>query len=249
MAIARRRIGTTRHRRGDGSPPLATAVYRRLRAQIVTLQIAPGAPLAELDLCRRLGASRTPVRAALQRLEQEGLVTAANAGTKRRAIVSPLTPDDMRELFLMVGALDGVAAALAARLGQSRRDAVAREMERLNRRLRRLAARDTPRAIRLAQQLDLRFHRAYESAGAGPRLRSKLETLHARRERYVRVYTQALVHAHHVRESLVEHQAIIDAVRAGDPDAAERSAAFNHRNALARYDRIVAAHGERGSWT
>jgi DNA-binding GntR family transcriptional regulator len=227
---------------------LADAAYDRLRQSIVTLRLAPGAPLTELDLCARLRISRTPVRAALLRLQQEGLVTPGGRGSGRVA-VAPLTGEDMRELFLMVGALDGVAARLAAELDAPRRKAVAGEAAALNERLQRLSATTDLADIRAAQDLDLRFHCCYEAAGAGPRLLGKLRALHAQRERYVRVYTEALIHAHGVGDSLGEHTAIIDAIRRGDPDAAERQAIFNYRNALERYRRIVATHGERGSWT
>jgi len=250
MANPRRRVDRTERPRGAGrAPTLAAATYHRLREQIVTLQLPPGALLGELDLCRRLGVSRTPVRAALQRLQQDGLVVAAEAASPARAIVSPLTAEDMRELFLMVGALDGVAARLTAELDVALRDPVVREMADVNARLRQLAAGTGTSGVRLAQRLDRQFHRCYETAGAGPRLLAKLDTLQARRERYVRVYTEALVHAHHIRESLSEHDAIITALRDGDADAAERRAAFNHRNALQRYDRIVAAGGERRGWS
>jgi DNA-binding GntR family transcriptional regulator len=226
---------------------LADSAYDRLRDSIVTLRLAPGAPLTELDLCRRLRISRTPVRTALLRLQQEGLVTGGRG--QGRVSVAPLTADDMRELFLMVGVLDGVAARLAAELEGPRRRAVADEAAALNERLRELSAANDLADIRTAQDLDLRFHRCYESAGGGPRLLAKLRALHGQRERYVRVYTEALVHAHGVEDSLDEHGAIIDAIRAGDADRAERQAFFNYRNALERYKRIVAAHGERGSWT
>jgi DNA-binding GntR family transcriptional regulator len=226
---------------------LADSAYDRLRDSIVTLRLAPGAPLTELDLCRRLRISRTPVRTALLRLQQEGLVTGGRGAG--RVSVAPLTADDMRELFLMVGALDGVAARLAAELEEPRRSAVADEAAALNERLRQVSAASDLADIRTAQDLDLRFHRCYESAGGGPRLLAKLRALHGQRERYVRVYTEALVHAHGVEDSLDEHTAIIDAIRAGDADRAERQAMFNYRNALERYRRIVAVRGERGSWT
>jgi DNA-binding GntR family transcriptional regulator len=226
---------------------LADAAHARLRDSIVTLRLAPGAPLAEVEVCRRLGISRTPVRAALARLRQEGLVETTGTTRPGRVRVTPLTAADMRELFLMVGALDGVAARLAAGLTAARREAVVRDAEEINRRLRALSVTDAS-DIRAAQDLDVRFHRCYEQAGSGPRLLAKLAALHARRERYVRVYTEALVHTHSVQESLGEHGAIVAAIAAGDADAAERSAVFNYRNALERYWRIVAIHGDRSSW-
>jgi DNA-binding GntR family transcriptional regulator len=246
-------VRSVRPRSGTRSPTrsrnLADTAYRRLRDSIVTLRVAPGTPLAELDLCKRLHISRTPVRTALLRLQQEGLVTAAGRRRSGRVAVAPLTADDMRELFLLVGALDGVAARLAAGLDAPKRQAVATEAAALNDRLRHLSAAKDLADIRSAQDLDLRFHRCYESAAAGPRLLAKLRALHAQRERYVRVYTEALIHANGVQDSIDEHAGIIDAIRAGDADAAERHAIFNYRNALERYHRIVAAHGERGSWS
>jgi len=219
---------------------LAETAYDRLREGIVSLRLAPGAPLTELELTRRLRISRTPIRSALLRLQQEGLVTSVKPGSNRLA-VAPLTGDDMRELFLLVGALDGAAARLAAGLDAPARSALADELATLNRRLRQVAHTTDPSDIRTAQELDLHFHHCYESAASGPRLRAKLRALHAQRERYVRVYTQALIHAHAVKDSLDEHGAIIDAIRAGDGDRAERQAIFNYRNAMERYRRIVEA--------
>jgi GntR family transcriptional regulator, rspAB operon transcriptional repressor len=230
--------------RSSRSRTLADTAYDRLRDSIVTLRLAPGAPLTEMDLCERLHISRTPVRTALLRLQQEGLV-AQGAG---RMTVAPLTADDMRELFLMVGALDGVAARLAAGLDEAKRRALVEEATVLNDRLKRLSSTTDLADIRSAQDLDQRFHRCYEAAASGPRLLAKLRALHAQRERYVRVYTEALVHAHGVKDSLDEHAAIIDAIRAGDAESAGRHANFNYRNALERYRRIVAVHGERGNW-
>ncbi len=226
---------------------LTDTAYARLRDSIVSLRLAPGASLTEVDLCRRLGISRTPVRAALLRLQQEGLVETTGVTRSGRMSVAPLTAADMRELFLMVGALDGVAARLAASLPAAPRHAVAREAASINAQLRALSATEVS-DIRTAQELDIKFHRCYEQAASGPRLLAKLNALHARRERYVRVYTEALIHAHGVQESLDEHAAIVAAIADGDPDSAERHASFNYRNALERYRRLVAIHGERGTW-
>ncbi len=248
---------STNRSRGPARPPrarsqatrtLADTAYARLRDSIVTLRLAPGARLTEVELCRRLGISRTPVRAALLRLQQEGLVEARGVTRSGRVTVAPMTAADMRELFLMVGALDGVAARLAAQLPEARRREVARDAAAIYARLRALSGSEAS-DIRAAQELDIRFHHCYEQAASGPRLLAKLAALHARRERYIRVYTEALIHTHRVQESLDEHGAIVEAIASGDPEAAERYAAFNHRNALERYWRIVAIRGEPGSWS
>ena len=199
------------------------AAYARLRDSIVTLRLAPG---AKTDRGR-------PVRAArhLAHASARGAAPTSAGRPRRRerrqtrrdgVSVAPLTAEDMRELFLMVGALDGVAARLAAELPVEQRRAVVTEASAINAKLRSLPAENAA-DIRTAQELDLQFHHAYERAASGPRLLAKLAALHARRERYVRVYTEALIHSHRVQESLDEHGAILQAIEAGDPEAAERS--------------------------
>ncbi len=232
----------------NSSRTLASGAYDHLRDLIVSLQIAPGAPLAELELCRRLGVSRTPIRSALQRLQQEGLAVSQTAGAASRLLVAPLTSSDMRQLFLMVGALDGVSARLAAELDEVARGRLCATLGQLIGRLISLLEADDLTQVTTAQAIDLQFHRAYEEAAAGPQLRAELAALHARRERYVRVYTEALVQAHHLRDSVTEHQAILDAIRRADVEGAERAAEANFRNAIVRFDRLVTVLGERGSW-
>jgi DNA-binding GntR family transcriptional regulator len=214
--------------------PLARSAYEQLRRPIVTLKLAPGTPLVEVDLCARLGVSRTPVRAALERLHHDGLVTMRGNRTLGRAVVAPLTIEDMRELFLLVGALDGAAARLAAQLPRAPRERLVAKARGVNEELRALSGRGRVADIARAQDLDLRFHAIYERAAAGPRLLAKLNALHGQRERYVRLYTSALMQAHGLDESLAEHEAILAAIESGDADAAQRHAAFNYRNALAR---------------
>ncbi|MGE5361149.1 MAG: GntR family transcriptional regulator [Bacteroidales bacterium] len=220
-------------------PPrlLADTAYEQLRARIVSLKIAPGTPLVEMEICARLRVSRTPVRAAIERLHQEGLVTMTGKRAAGRAVVAPLTADDMRELFLMVGALDGVAARLAAGIELLRRQRLAAKARAVNEELKQASAggRPKPSDIPLVQGLDLQFHHLYEEAASGPRLLAKLHALHAQRERYVRLYIERLVHAHGLETSLDEHEAIIAAIEAGEGDAADRAAVYNHRHALLRF--------------
>ena len=216
-----------------------------MRDLIVAGRLAPGAPLVEAELSDRLGVSRTPVRAALQRLQQEGFAGASKAGTMLRAIVAPLTADDMREVFLMVGALEATAARLAAGLDAGRRTVLADALETLASDLRAAAASRPPDVVR-AHDLHARFHRTFATAAAGPRLAAELEVLQPQAERYERVYSSAVVSS--VDEAARDHAAVVDALRAGDADGIERAVARDWRGAVERYAQVVTILGERGNW-
>lgn len=86
-------------------------VYQHLRQAILEGELAPGNRLAEADLGKQLGVSRTPIREALQRLIQNGLLIAeANKGVKVRI----LSAIEAQETYIVREELDGLAAALAA---------------------------------------------------------------------------------------------------------------------------------------
>jgi len=91
----------TRRRRPSGAHDAdrSSQVYAKLRDLIVRGRLAPGARITETDAAGRLGVSRTPVRAALQQLAQEGYIVVANAGLRRRPVVAPLTREDATELL------------------------------------------------------------------------------------------------------------------------------------------------------
>jgi DNA-binding GntR family transcriptional regulator len=219
--------------------------YRQLQDLIISGRLAPGAPLIETDLSLRLHLSRTPVRAALQRLQQEGFVVGSRVGHMIRSVVAPLTAEDMRELFTMIGALEGVVARRAAELDAAKRQAIVQELTRLNKEMHR-AVKTRPPQIAYAQDLHEQFHQVVLDVAAGPRLRTMLDALHPQMERYGRAYTGASIL--HFDDSLKEHDTIIAAIRAGDPDAAEQSTSENWRNGAERYRRTVELQGERGKW-
>src|SRR5918998_1996205 len=95
--------------------PFATKsdlAYTRVRALILTGQLAPGAVLPQATLARTIGMSTTPLRDALRRLRQEGLVT---LDAHRDARVAPLDATEARELVELRQSLDPLAASLAAK--------------------------------------------------------------------------------------------------------------------------------------
>src|SRR5205085_315994 len=77
-------------------------------------RLAPGSRVIESDIAERLGVSRTPVRSALHRLQQEGYIVGVGRGSEQRLTVAPLTQDDARDLFAIIGAIEGLAAQHAA---------------------------------------------------------------------------------------------------------------------------------------
>lgn len=219
--------------------------YHDLRSVIVWGQLPPGSRISERVIGERLGLSRTPVRSALHRLEQEGFVAPAGRGRERRLIVAPLTRDDGEEVYLIVGHLEGLAARMAAGLSAARRKALASRLRKLNRELA-LEARKREDAARVFE-LDLEFHRSYVEGVVGPRLLTLHRAIKPQSERYSRLYVTVLLDE--LSASVKEHERIAAAIAKGDPDAAQRAAETNWHNAARRLARIIAQHGERGSWT
>jgi DNA-binding GntR family transcriptional regulator len=219
-------------------------VYERLRALIIDGRLAPGTRLVETDVATRLGVSRTPVRGALQRLQQEGYVVDSPTLQQTRPTVAPLTSEDAHELFLLVGALEGLAASRAALGTSAERIALAAELTEINDAFRAAAAAARPDHGRIFE-LDERFHRCYMKA-AGRRVRSLHDTVKPQAERYERLYVSMLTSELHT--SAVEHRAIVRAIRAGNAPAAQSAVETNWRNAAERLAAVVTATGERGSW-
>lgn len=219
--------------------------YLDLRRLIVWGQLPPGARISERVVAERLGLSRTPVRSALHRLEQEGFVSAAGgAAGERRLIVAPLTMDDGQELFRIVGHLEGLAARIAAELPPARRAEVAARMRALNGEL---AAQHRARgAAARFFDLDLRFHQSFVDPVVGPRLLTLHRAIKPQCERYARLYASVLLDE--LPTSIKEHEAIASAIARGDPDAAQDAAETNWQNAANRLAHIIWQHGERGSW-
>ncbi|WP_127753016.1 MULTISPECIES: GntR family transcriptional regulator [unclassified Devosia] len=89
---------------------LHTEAAARLRSMILSGELPPGARLRELQLCEQLGVSRTPVREALRTLAAEGLVDLL---PNRSVLVSQLHAPDLEHLFVVFGAVEGLAAELA----------------------------------------------------------------------------------------------------------------------------------------
>jgi DNA-binding GntR family transcriptional regulator len=243
-------LATTTALPGDGQQRLergdrVSLAYERLRELIVGGRLAPGARIIETTVAARLGVSRTPVRAALQRLQQEGYVVVTSPGQQSRMSVAPLTQEDARELFGMVSAVEGLAVNWAARRPAAERQAVGAELRRINNALLEASAGRT-RDVNMVFELDKEFHRRCVEAGAGPRLLALHDSFKPQSERYGRIYSSALIDE--MPTSVDEHEAVIAGVESGDGDGAEQALRRNWWNASDRLSRVIVALGEQGSW-
>ncbi len=104
-------------RRTDSGPnrlSSAERAYRALKKLILGNELPAGSQLLEQEAAQRLGMSRTPVREAMIRLEKDGMVEVRPRHGMR---VLPVSPDDMREIYQVLTALESAAAEIVARRG------------------------------------------------------------------------------------------------------------------------------------
>ena len=196
---------------------LEDAAYARLKTEIISNQFAPGSQMLETELAAHLSMSRTPVRIACVRLEKEGLVEVL----PRRGIrVLPVSPDDMREIYGLLTALEPEAAALIA---ADKPDAAALADVKA-------AGDDMAQALE-AEDLaawaaaDDRFHRSLMALCGNRRLREFVTTLYdqAHRARMTTLFMRE-----RPSKSTSEHGEILRHIEQGD--AARAADAFRrHR--------------------
>lgn len=245
MTRKQRRYGsrTTQPRQTRGDR--VEAAYQRLRELIMTGKLAPGSRIIETDIAERLGVSRTPVRAALQRLLQDGFIVAAEQTLQARLWVAPLSRADARELFAILSQCEALAAGWAAERSPAERGRTVARLRELNNALRERGRVSKPDQDELFG-IDRDFHATFFEAGAGPRLRSLRDSVRPQVERYIVLYLNALVDR--LEHSVGEHDAIIDAIERGDPDAAREAVSANWAGAGRRLDSVMQRLGERGVW-
>ena len=219
--------------------------YDQLREAIVQGRFAPGSRVIESDIAERLGLSRTPTRSALHRLQQEGYVIGSGRAKDKRLVVAPLTQSDMRELFHIVGQLEGLAARKAAERPPAERKRIVADLRGVN-----AALALTGRAAKPDQRrmfvLDATFHRDCVEHGAGPRLLALHDAFKPQTNRYVRLYLSSLFNE--IGTSVAEHEVIIKHIASGNAEAAQRAMDTNWRNAADRLAAVMDTQGELGSW-
>lgn len=193
-------------------------IARALRRAISDGTFGPGDQLGEAALARTLGVSRGPLREAMQRLTQEGLLVSHR---NRGLFVPDLTAESVSDMYLLRTTIETAALdrVLANGAGAETADALDDAVEAM------AALADEPRSAAMVAA-DLDFHHALVEAASSPRLSRVHET--------VLVETSMCLHAMSgtytdAESRLSEHRAIAAAVRAADADRA-RALLVEHMN-------------------
>lgn len=209
-ARAPRSAGKAAPRNDASSTTLADRIRRAVEEDILAGRLTPGTRLDEDSLAARHGASRTPVREALQHLASQGLIELrphAGAFVPRRSVV------ELAEMFEAMAFLEGACAALAARR-HSAEDR--RLLAAAHERCAQAAKRDDPVAFYEANR---HFHHCVYDAAHNTYLATQTTQLAHRLEAYRR---EATFHPGLMSLTMAEHERILAAIFAMDEAAAGR---------------------------
>ena len=188
------------------APDLVEQIYARLLDAISEGTLAPGERLTQDDLAQRFAVSRQPVLQALRLLKKDGFVEDAPG---RGVQVTPLDVDWIAQVYQVRGSLD----ALAVRLAAERRAQLDPELMRQGRWV------HQTRDVQAMIQADLAFHRAIYQASGNPLIAQSID-LHWH---HLKRVMGAVLQSSDQRQTVWdEHEAIAQAIAAGDADVAVR---------------------------
>lgn len=185
-------------------------VYEELKGAIIELRLPPGHPLREAALAEQLGVSKTPIREALSRLEQEGL---AEMTSFKGAVVTGYSRKDLLEIYELRELLENSAVRSAA---ESMSAADLAQLTRICQESRQL--KESADAVRLAALIS-EFDTVLFEQVQNSRIRALIENLRAHLTRIGQLTAEI---PGRVQISVDEHERIVEAIAARNPDLAER---------------------------
>ncbi len=209
---------------------LADQVFEKLENDIITGVYPRGELLTELKLVEQLGVSRTPIREALRRLEQERLIQESGKGS----VVLGITMDDLVDIMGIRSRIEGLAAYYATK---NLTPDGAEELRQIS------ELQDfyfTKNDIEHLRQMDDRFHIAIYNLSGRTVIRDTLQPLHRKTQRYRRI---SISNPERLAKSIAEHKAIYEAIVSGNAELADQLITQHIHNAEAH---MIARFGENG---
>jgi DNA-binding GntR family transcriptional regulator len=184
--------------------------HSRLAEALVQGTVNPGDRLIQDRLAEELDVSRTPVRDALLRLKEEGVVEPSG---RRGYVVRSLSESDVRDLYGARDAVEGHAAAIVAELGEDAHEEVRAALT--------LATARKLRSSRESFEANRSFHRAIVQTTGNSYLLSFFDAIWGRAISAL-AYQDFYVHSPH-DQFVAEHETLIEEIAAGDPARARRA--------------------------
>ncbi len=206
---------------------LADQVFEKLEQDIIVGTYPRGEILTEMKLVEQLGVSRTPIREALRRLEQERLIEESGKGS----VVLGITIDDLVDIMNIRARIEGLAAFFAAK---NLTEEGAEQLRKISELQDFYYAKKDTDSLR---QMDDKFHDAIYVFSGRTIIRDTLQPLHRKTQRYRRI---SIENPNRLARSVEEHRAICEAIAAGNGELAETLMTQHIENAqasmIARFD-------------
>ena len=194
----------------QGSASLEARVYNEVREALLCGQFKKGEWLTEHMLTQKLGVSRTPVRSALQRLAEDGLVSLT---PNRGAVVIGIAKEDIVDIYRIRMRLEGLASAMAA---EKITDGAKQQLSENVALFEFYVQRQDTEHI---EELDTAFHSMIYEASGSRTLERILTDLHSNTKAY---RSQSLCVPGRLARTLEEHKEILGAILTGNAEKAEK---------------------------
>lgn len=198
---------------------LRERIVEFIKDSVISGRLKPGERVPEQEIAESFGISRTPIREAFRQLESEGFITVT---PRKGAVVSPITDRDVREFYAIKSLLEGFAARTSC---QTLTPKEIKRLDSLNAQMKRHADRDDVKGF---FKLDNQFHDTFLKACGNEKL---CALVHHLVQQFERFRITALSLPGRMKDSVKQHDEIIDAFRKKDAGLVER---------------LVSANAERG---
>ncbi|WP_380055371.1 GntR family transcriptional regulator [Falsihalocynthiibacter sp. SS001] len=192
------------------APTISDSVYQSLHDKIISLELPPGTPLSENALALSEGVSRTPIREAILRLSDEGLVQVA---PKSGTFVARIPVSALPEALIVRRALEAVTVRSATRLATRSQIMSLKVIVERHREI------ENSEDITALHHVDEEFHQYIAEIGRLPGLWKLVQQVKMQIDRY-RCLTLQIPQERRATMVIDEHQAIIDKIESGDEDGA-----------------------------
>lgn len=204
----------------EGYDLLSKKVYRILKKEIIKGSFKPGDKVLEGKIADQMGISRTPVREAIRVLAAEGFVILSpNQGV----VVRSVSAENIREVLQIHSVLEGLAARLSCEVIN---EEDLKELENCVNKMEKLANKKDSSTY---SEVDLKFHELIVNICRNKRLIQMRKNISDQAQRY-RISSLSI--PRRLKESLKEHQKILEAFKTKDPKKADSTSQKHIQNAL-----------------